>query len=152
MVACVMPDKTIEEWDAEDHIMDVKATLGKANCPAHDSLARATIFNTRRIADMPNRIADQVATTVELSIASAFENGCGEKLARQIAQKSGRINFKSPFGQISFESRDLYRVVMAVIMLWMFWKILGLPNAKQLERDFSHELRHVEKVADAGSR
>ena len=98
---------------------------------------------------MPNTVSDQVSQAVTSAIANAFQNGCGDQLATQIAKKtngSGKMVWRTPLGPIYFEVRDLYRVALIVLMAWMFWRMMGLPDIKDIEE------RANGVITDAGSR
>jgi len=110
--------KTVMEWEASDHIEDLKNTLGTVNCPAHDAVVRSNIFAVRHVGDMRkklNGLADEVAEKV----CAANGHGCPEP-----GQKK---EFSlGPLKLTGFEVRDVLRVLAFLALIYAILAIKGI--------------------------
>lgn len=127
-----MPDRSLEQKDADDIIKSVQDCIEDGCNPKTPPVfGRAIVWGTRRIADMPDRID----LAVESGINRAMANGGGEQIAKVIAEKIEKTDLLSKyrgarritarfFGQeFDFESRDIFRVVAAIVLLWLSFQL-----------------------------
>lgn len=111
----------VRQKETEEWVEDVRAIPEAPSAPIDGRAKRAIMHNLRMesaissaLQDMPSRVAE----------ACKARNNCPPPTTDEASKSKGRI--KLPFG-IEAEPRDALRILAFLAIMYMFFRLLGIP-------------------------